>query len=120
MPEKPAPMTTTSWSGDALMPVIVPERSPAAGRRLSVGFSHPPVRMGGMDIDPDDLKTCLDVLARIDELPVEHPDAVAVRRATAGIFKSVKERRRVERRAAAASADRAVFAATATAAPGRI
>ncbi|MEA2141966.1 MAG: hypothetical protein QOI64_396, partial [Solirubrobacteraceae bacterium] len=53
-----------------------------------------------MEIDPDDLKTCLAVLARIDELPVDHPDAVAVRRATAGIFKSVKERRRAERRAA--------------------
>jgi NAD(P)-dependent dehydrogenase (short-subunit alcohol dehydrogenase family) len=73
-----------------------------------------------MEIDPDDLKTCLAVLARIDDLPVDHPDAVAVRRATAGIFKSVKERRRAERRAAVAAADRAVFAATATAAPGRV
>jgi NAD(P)-dependent dehydrogenase (short-subunit alcohol dehydrogenase family) len=73
-----------------------------------------------MEIDPRDLKICLEVLARIDELPVEHPDAVAVRRATAGIFKSVKERRRAERRAAVAAADRAVLAATATAAPGRI
>ena len=45
---------------------------------------------------------------------------MAVRRATAGIFKSVKERRRAERRAAVAAADRAVFAATATAAPGRV
>jgi NAD(P)-dependent dehydrogenase (short-subunit alcohol dehydrogenase family) len=71
-------------------------------------------------IDPDDLKTCLAVLAQLGELPVEHPDAVAVRRATAGIFKSVKERRRAERRAAVAAADRAVMEATATAAPGRI
>ena len=72
------------------------------------------------DIDPDDLETCLAVLARVEQLPVEHPDAVAVRRATAKIFKTVKELRRAERRAAVAAADRAVLASTATAAPGRI
>jgi NAD(P)-dependent dehydrogenase (short-subunit alcohol dehydrogenase family) len=73
-----------------------------------------------MTIDPDDLDTCLAVLARLEDLPVGHPDAVAVRRATARIFKSVKERRRAERRAAVAAADRAVLAATATAAVGRV
>jgi NAD(P)-dependent dehydrogenase (short-subunit alcohol dehydrogenase family) len=73
-----------------------------------------------MGIDPDDLETCLAVLAGLDELPVEHADAVAVRRATARIFKSVKARRRAERRAAVAAADRAVLATTATAAPGRV
>jgi NAD(P)-dependent dehydrogenase (short-subunit alcohol dehydrogenase family) len=73
-----------------------------------------------MAIDPQDLETCLAVLAQLDELPVDHSDAVAVRRATARIFKSVKERRRAERRAAVAAADRAVLATTATAAPGRI
>ena len=73
-----------------------------------------------MDIDADDLRICLEVLARVDELPVEHPDAVAVRRATARIFKSVKERRRAARRAAASAQDRAVLASTATAAPGRV
>jgi NAD(P)-dependent dehydrogenase (short-subunit alcohol dehydrogenase family) len=51
---------------------------------------------------------------------VEHPDAVAVRRATAGLFKTVKIRRRRERREAVLEADRAVTAATATGAPGRI
>jgi NAD(P)-dependent dehydrogenase (short-subunit alcohol dehydrogenase family) len=71
-------------------------------------------------IDPDDLETCLAVLAQLDELPVEHPDAVAVRRATAAIFRSVKERRRAERRAAVAAADAVVLASTATAAPGRV
>ena len=60
------------------------------------------------------------MLARVDELPVEHPDAVAVRQATARIFKSVKERRRAARRAAASAQDRAVLASTATAAPGRV
>jgi NAD(P)-dependent dehydrogenase (short-subunit alcohol dehydrogenase family) len=71
-------------------------------------------------IDPTELETCLRVLAEIDRLPVEHPDAVAVRRATAGIFKTVKERRRAERRAFVQAADATVTAATATAAPGRI
>jgi NAD(P)-dependent dehydrogenase (short-subunit alcohol dehydrogenase family) len=73
-----------------------------------------------MAIDPDDLQTCLSVLAAVDALAPDDPDAVAVRRATAGIFKSVKAERRAHRRAAVAAADRAVLAATATAAPGRI
>ena len=38
-------------------------------------------------IDPDKLDMCLHVLADIESLPPEHPDAVAVRRATAVIFK---------------------------------
>ncbi len=71
-------------------------------------------------IDPDKLNTCLQVLADIESLPPEHPDAVAVRRATAGIFKSVKKARRHAKRDAVAAADHAVTAATATGAPGRI
>src|SRR6476620_6585711 len=60
------------------------------------------------------------VLADIESLPPEHPDAVAVRRATAGIFKSVKKARRHAKRDAVAAADHAVTSATATGAPGRI
>ena len=45
-------------------------------------------------IDPDKLDMCLQVLADIESLPPEHPDAVAVRRATASMFKSVKKARR--------------------------
>jgi NAD(P)-dependent dehydrogenase (short-subunit alcohol dehydrogenase family) len=71
-------------------------------------------------IDPADLEVCLRVLQAAEGLPAEHPDAVAVRRATAGVFKSVKERRRAERRAAVLAADAAATAATATGAPGRI
>ena len=71
-------------------------------------------------IDPADLEACLRVLAAIDALPVDHPNAIEVRRATAGIYKSVKERRRAERRDAVLAADAAVTAATATGAPGRI
>ena len=71
-------------------------------------------------IDPADLELCLRVIGRLGELPVEHPDAVAIRRATAGLFKEVKLRRRAERRAAVLAADAAVTAATATGANGRI
>ncbi|MBJ7466090.1 MAG: SDR family NAD(P)-dependent oxidoreductase [Mycolicibacterium sp.] len=71
-------------------------------------------------IDPEKLRTCLQVLADVESLPPEHPDAVAVRRATAGIFKSVRKARRHAKRDAVAEADKAVIAATATGAPGRI
>ena len=76
--------------------------------------------MVAMAIDPEDLRKCLAIITQVADLPVEDPDAVTVRRATAGLFKTVKERRRAERRAEVAAADRAVMAATATAAPGRI
>src|SRR5436190_1064826 len=71
-------------------------------------------------IDPDRLADALRVLAEAEQLPSEHPDAVAVRRATGKLFKSVKEQRRVARRAEIRAADEAVTAATATGAPGRI
>jgi len=71
-------------------------------------------------IDPADLQTCLRVLAEADELPPEHPDAVRIRRATAGIYKSVRLRRRAAKREAVAAADNTVTAATATGSPGRI
>jgi NAD(P)-dependent dehydrogenase (short-subunit alcohol dehydrogenase family) len=73
-----------------------------------------------VNIDPDELKICLQVLAQTEQLPSEHPDAVAVRRATGRLFKSVKEQRRAERRAAVSANDRAVLSRTATAAPGRV
>ena len=76
--------------------------------------------VAGPGIDPDRLQTALDVIQQLDDLPVDHPDAVAVRLATARLFKQVKERRRRERRDAQLAHDAAVTAATATAAPGRI
>jgi len=72
------------------------------------------------DIDPERLAICLAVLAEAEALPPEHPDAVAVRRATAGLFKTVKLQRRRDRRDAVLAADRAVTEATATGAAGRI
>ncbi|SDI05361.1 short chain dehydrogenase [Actinokineospora alba] len=71
-------------------------------------------------IAPERLQACLDVLAEVDQLPTEHPDAVAVRRATARIFKSVRLRRRAAKRAAVTEADKAVTEATATGSPARI
>ncbi len=71
-------------------------------------------------IDPADLALCLRVIALTESLAPEHPDAVAVRRATARIFKGVKNARRAERRDAVSAADRAVVAATATGSPARI
>jgi NAD(P)-dependent dehydrogenase (short-subunit alcohol dehydrogenase family) len=71
-------------------------------------------------IDPARLAICLSVIAELDALPVDHPDALRVRRATASLYKTVKQRRRQDRRAAVTAADRAVTEATATGAPGRI
>ncbi|GAA1256357.1 SDR family NAD(P)-dependent oxidoreductase [Streptomyces javensis] len=74
----------------------------------------------GPGIDPERLATCLGVLAELDRLPVDHPDAIMVRRATSGIYRSVKQRRRQERRAAKTANDKAVTEATATGAADRI
>ncbi|MGI8986781.1 MAG: SDR family NAD(P)-dependent oxidoreductase [Nocardioidaceae bacterium] len=74
----------------------------------------------GPGIDTDDLALCLRVLAQAENLPSEHPDAIAVRRATGKVFKTVKEHRRAQRREAVLAADRAVTASTATGSPDRI
>src|SRR3954471_13654579 len=71
-------------------------------------------------IDRDQMQTFLRVVEAVDELPHHHPDAVAVREATARIFKNVKLARRAERQAAVRAADAAVIAATPTGAPGRL
>ena len=77
-------------------------------------------RVVGSGIDPEKLAVTLEVLARLNELDEEHPDFLAVRRATAQMFKSVKKARRLELRAQVADADRSVVAATATGAADRI
>jgi NAD(P)-dependent dehydrogenase (short-subunit alcohol dehydrogenase family) len=71
-------------------------------------------------LDPKDLETFLRVAAEAEALPAGHPDALAVQRATARLYKTVKIRRRVEKRDAIQANDAAVTAATATGAPGRI
>ncbi len=76
--------------------------------------------MGTDGIERASLDACLRVIAAAEALAPEHPDAVAVRHATASLFKTVKQRRRAERRAAVLAADAAVTAATATGARDRI
>ena len=75
---------------------------------------------GQPGIDPERLAATLAVLAELHTLDESHPDFIAVRRATARMFKSVKKSRRDSKRAEIADADRAVVAATATGAPDRI
>ena len=75
---------------------------------------------GQNGIDRSRLETCLSVFEALEDLPPDHPDVVRVQRATAKLYKVIKQRRREERRDAIAAADRAVTAATATGAPGRI
>ncbi len=62
----------------------------------------------------------LEVLAELHQLDPKHPDFIAVRRATAHMFKAAKKSRRDEKRNQIAAADRAVVAATATGAADRI
>ncbi|GLZ79655.1 oxidoreductase [Actinorhabdospora filicis] len=71
-------------------------------------------------IDPARMEICMSVLAEVRELPGDHPDSIAVRRATAGIYKAVKQGRRRDKRAAVTAADAEVTSRTATGAPDRI
>lgn len=71
-------------------------------------------------IDPERMAICLSVLDELDGLPVDHPQAIEIRRATAGIYRMVKQRRRQDRRAAKTANDKAVTEATATGAADRI
>jgi NAD(P)-dependent dehydrogenase (short-subunit alcohol dehydrogenase family) len=71
-------------------------------------------------IDPEQLRITLHVLGALHELDDEHPDFVAVRRATARMFKAVKKEGRLAKREFIAQSDRNVVAATATGAPDRI
>jgi hypothetical protein len=59
-------------------------------------------------IDPAELEVTLRVLASMDGIDEEHPDFIAVRQATARMFKAVKKTRRLEKRAEIAHPVRAV------------
>ncbi|MDQ5894883.1 MAG: hypothetical protein QG596_1144 [Actinomycetota bacterium] len=71
-------------------------------------------------VDPEDLETALRVISELDRLPVEHPDSISVQQATAGLYKSVRKRRKLEKRRQVLEHDAEITARTATAAPGRI
>ncbi|MET7985847.1 MULTISPECIES: SDR family NAD(P)-dependent oxidoreductase [unclassified Streptomyces] len=74
----------------------------------------------GPGIDPERLAVCLGVLDELEKIDVDHPDAIAVRRATAGVYRTVKQRRRQERRAAKTAHDKQVTESTATGSAQRI
>ena len=72
------------------------------------------------ELTPEEIQNCIKVLESIHVFDEEHPDYMAVRRATGKMFKAVKRHRRVVKRDAINEADKAVLAKTATAAPDRI
>ena len=96
--------------------MTVTEDSPGYGDGQAFGESPE----YGPGIDPERMAVCLGVLDELDKLDVDHPDAIAVRRATAGVYRTVKQRRRQERRAAKTAHDKAVTEATATGSAERI
>jgi NAD(P)-dependent dehydrogenase (short-subunit alcohol dehydrogenase family) len=71
-------------------------------------------------IDPERMRLVLEALAELSELPVDHPQAIELRRATSDVYREVKRRRRQERRTAKTENDRAVTERTATGAATRI
>ena len=71
-------------------------------------------------IDPADLAVALRVIEAAHQLTAEHPDLVAIRRATSAMYKSAKRERRRRTRNEIAAANHAVISATATGAPDRI
>ena len=74
----------------------------------------------GEGLDPRELEACLETLGKVDTLPIDHPDAITLQRATAKLYMNFKKRRRRTRRQTISATDRAVLERTATAAPGRI
>lgn len=76
--------------------------------------------MSKPDLTPEEIAACVKVLGQIHVLDEDHPDYVAVRRATGKMFKSVKRHRKIQKRDAVAAADREVMSRTATAAEDRI
>ena len=76
--------------------------------------------MSKPDLTPEEIAACVKVLEQIHVLEEDHPDYVAVRRATGKMFKSVKRHRKIQKRDAVAAADREVMSRTATAAEDRI
>ncbi|MEP7765390.1 SDR family NAD(P)-dependent oxidoreductase [Sanguibacter sp. 25GB23B1] len=73
-----------------------------------------------MPIDPAELAAAIQVLEAANDLDPEHPDKIALQRATAKLYKTVKKQRRDAAKDAVRTADTAVIHATATGAPTRI
>ena len=79
-----------------------------------------PEAPNGPGLAPGRFEELARIIEEVEALPIEHPDSIAVRHAVAGLYKSVKVRRRTERRAKVLAHDDAVTSKTATGAPGRI
>jgi len=71
-------------------------------------------------IDPERMRLVLAALSELSELPLDHPQAIELRRATSDVYREVKRRRRQESRTAKTENDRAVTERTATGAATRI
>ncbi|MFL6088642.1 MAG: SDR family NAD(P)-dependent oxidoreductase [Aeromicrobium sp.] len=71
-------------------------------------------------LDPEDLETAIRVLRKAGAYNNDHPDFIALRRATATFFKDAKRERRLKKRQSEAAADRAVVELTATGSAQRI
>ncbi|MEZ0115037.1 NAD(P)-dependent dehydrogenase (short-subunit alcohol dehydrogenase family) [Catenulispora sp. EB89] len=71
-------------------------------------------------IDPERMRLVLAALSELSELPLDHPQAIELRRATSEVYREVKRRRRQENRTAKTTNDRAVTERTATGAATRI
>jgi NAD(P)-dependent dehydrogenase (short-subunit alcohol dehydrogenase family) len=122
-----APTTTAPAAPTATAPAATPDAAapgvPAASHdddTADASEAAATITAAGPGIAPERLEVCLSVLRELDGLPLDHPDAVAVRRATAGIYRTVKQRRRQERRAAKTANDKAVTEATATGSADRV
>ncbi len=111
------PHSAACRGGDAWGDGGVREACRVQFRVTSETSPHPAEPSG---IDADDLAVALRVLSSLDQVDQEHPDFVAVRRATARMFKAVKKTRRLEKRDVISEADRRVIESTATGAPDRI
>jgi len=79
-----------------------------------------PGHPGHPGIDPERMRLVLEALAELRELPLDHPQAIELRKATADVYREVKHRRRQERRTAKTENDRTVTERTATGAATRI
>ena len=71
-------------------------------------------------IDPADLQATLRVLGALHDLPEDHPDLIAVKRAASHMYKAIKKERKLRKRAEELAHDRAVTEATATGSALRI
>jgi NAD(P)-dependent dehydrogenase (short-subunit alcohol dehydrogenase family) len=82
----------------------------------------PPTTAGSAapGIDPEKLAVTLEVLAQLHELPPEHDDVQAVKRATGYMWKLLKKSRRAAVRQHKQEHDQAVIEQTATGSPMRI